>query len=276
MIGTSLLSLFSAVSMLRPFFACGLPAAVGSDFDLSSCSYFSNFTWLGFDAPYLSRVKPLASSFYLLLSATSINNKIKLNIINKADESKFYSRIRVTKRNEYQLLASKICWVKRSPIPQNSCCSLRSCPRTMWLSSSSWWRRSSWIWLSKTTRRLPIVLVILVTWVHEINIDFRLIVRIILLPKMVFVYIACVCHKGLIPLCWLLNMYLLLLLWFVILETMALSVLELFISRFMLLNLHFLLLFWFLFVWNTALSAMRLFFFHFLVFYAFDILIHCT
>ena len=276
MIGTSLLSLFSAVSILRPFFACGLPAVAGTDFDFSICSYISNFAWLGFEAPCLSRVRPLASSFYLLLSATSINNKLKLNIINKADERNFYSRIRVTKMYEYQLLASKICWMKRSSIPQYSCCGLRSGPRTMRLCSSSWWRRSSWIWLNKATRRLPIVLVTLFTWVHEINIDLRLIVCIILLTKMVFVNKACVCNESLISRCWLLFLHLLLLFWFVILETMALSVLELFHFWFMLLYLHFMLLFWFLLVQTTALSTMILLFFHFMVLYTFDILIHCT
>ena len=276
MIGTSLLSLFSAVSMLRPFFACGLPAVVGTDFAFSICSYISNFAWLGFEAPCLSRVKPLASSFYLLLSATSINNKLKLNIINKADERKFYSRIRVTKMYENQLLASKICRMKRSPIPQYSCCSLRSGPRTMRLLSPSWWIRSSWIWLKKATCRLPIVLVILVTWVHEINIDLRLIVSIIFLTKMVFINIACVCNEGLISWSRLLFLHFLLLFWFVILETMAWSALELFLFLCMLLYMHFLLLFWFLLVQTTALSTMRLLLFHFMVLYTFDILMYCT
>ena len=198
MIGTSLLSLFSAVSMLRPFFACGLPAVVGSDFDLSSYSYYSNFTWLGFDAPYLSRVKPLASSFYLLLSATSINNKIKLNIINKADESKFYSRIRVTKRYEYQLLASKISWVEWSSIPCCSLSCLRSSPWAMDLHRPSWWRRSSGIYLS-SSKSLQVVRIKLSRRIHLlVNLSACLIILVISLTWMIIIAWTLICYEGLI------------------------------------------------------------------------------
>ena len=103
MIGTSLVSGFtslasglSSVSILRPLLGAGFAAAVGADFDLESASA-SSFAWLGFEAPCLSSVSPLASNFYLLLSATSISIKIRLKIIIKRDKRKLYSLIKVTK-----------------------------------------------------------------------------------------------------------------------------------------------------------------------------------
>ena len=103
MIGTSFVSGFaslvsglSSVSILRPLFGLGFAATVGADFDLERASA-SSFAWLGFEAPCLSRVNPLASSFYLLLSATSIRINIRLNIIIKRDKRKLYSLIKVTK-----------------------------------------------------------------------------------------------------------------------------------------------------------------------------------
>ena len=103
MIGTSLVSGFtsldsglSSVSMLRPFFVAGFDAADCAGYDLERASA-SSFAWFGFEAPCLSRVNPLASNFYLLLSATSISIKIRLKIIIKRDKRKLYSLIKETK-----------------------------------------------------------------------------------------------------------------------------------------------------------------------------------
>ena len=93
---TSLVSGLSSVSILRPLFGSGFAATVGADFDLEIVSA-SSFAWLGFEAPCLSSVNPLASSFCLLLSATSISIKISLNIIIKRVKRKLYSLIKVTK-----------------------------------------------------------------------------------------------------------------------------------------------------------------------------------